>query len=122
MRGPERDALARPRGSGPSRRRLPPRRAPPNRRARWTIQRSTLVVGIAAVALAVGAFVLAAGTTSGGLVVVDGASALPVLGSSRPSQPGGSGTAVAEGVLVVEIVGAVDRPGVFELPAGSPDR
>ena len=90
---------------------------------RWTIQRSTLVVGVAAVALAVGAFVLAAGTTSGGLVVVDGGSALPVLGSGGPSQPGRVRAARSRAaVLVVEIVGAVDQPGVFELAGRCPDR
>jgi competence protein ComEA len=93
--------------------------AGPEPAARWTIQRSTLVVGAAAVALAVGAFVLAAGTTSGGLVVVDGGSALPAVVSGGPSQPVGSARVGAGGILVVEIVGAVDHPGVFELPAGA---
>ena len=87
--------------------------------SRWTLPRSTLVLGVAAVGLAVGAFLLAAGTTTGGLVVVDGATTLPVDGSARPSDAVGSGAAVASGVLIVEIVGAVDRPGVFELPPGA---
>lgn len=91
----------------------------PEPAARWTVQRSTLVVGLAAAGLAIGAFALAAGTTSGGLVVIDGASALPVSGATGLPQPSGSGPAAASGILVVEIVGAVDHPGVFQLPMGA---
>ena len=85
---------------------------------RWAIGRSALVVGAAAVALAVGAFVLAAGASSGGSVIVDGGSALPgesagLAGRGGPTATGG-GTA-SKGLLVVEIVGAVDRPGVYRL-------
>ena len=84
---------------------------------KWAVGRSTLVVGAAAVALALGAFVLAAGTSSGGSVVVDGGSALP--GQSAGVAPrGGSAASVAsdpQTLLVVEIVGAVDHPGVYRL-------
>jgi len=85
---------------------------------KWAVGRSTLVVGAAAVALALGAFVLAAGTSSGGSIMVDGGSALP--GESAVVAPrGGSPASVAGAgprtVLVVEIVGAVDHPGVYRL-------
>ncbi len=64
----------------------------PEPAARWSVQRSTLIVGVAAAALAVGAFVVAAGTGSAGLVVVDGASALPGQASSGEPRPNGVGT------------------------------
>jgi competence protein ComEA len=71
------------------------------------------------VACAIVAFVLAVGSGSGDTVLVGGASDLPVLGASGAASglPGGPGAASAE--IVVEVVGAVPRPGVFRLPAGS---
>jgi competence protein ComEA len=71
------------------------------------------------VILAIGAFLLAFGSGSGGTVAVDGGvpfdSTPPGLGPS--ADPGGaSGT---DRLVVVEIVGAVERPGVFRLSAGS---
>ena len=45
--------------------------------SRAAFGRSTLIVGAAAIVLAVGAFVLASGTGSDRSVIVDGASALP---------------------------------------------
>jgi competence protein ComEA len=86
--------------------------------SRWAIGRSTLVIGTAAIALAIGAFVLAAGTGSGGSVVVDGASALAgeSAGAARADGASSSGGGGAGTPLVVEIVGAVDRPGVYRLP------
>jgi len=77
----------------------------------------------AAVACAVVAFVLAFSATPDGAVTVDGASVLPLAGASGAADPLGTSGAVllesAEGILVVEIVGAVPRPGVFHLPPGS---
>ncbi len=75
-----------------------------------------------AVAFAVLAFVLAFAGTPDGALFVDGGAALPLPGAS--SEPGsGSDPAVAvasgAGTMVVEIVGAVPRPGVFRLPPGS---
>ena len=81
---------------------------------KWAVGRSTLVVGAAAVAMALGAFVLAAGTSSGGSIVVDGGSALPgeSAGVGSPASVAGAGP---QTLLVVEIVGAVDHPGVYRL-------
>jgi competence protein ComEA len=91
----------------------------PEPASRWPVRRSTLVVGVVAVGLAIGAFVLAAGSSSTGSVVVDGGSPLPgdsARIATRPDPSGGSGPGA---VLVVEIVGAVDHPGVFRLPRDS---
>jgi competence protein ComEA len=73
-----------------------------------------LTVGLALVLVAV-AFMLAFGSGSSGMVAVEG-SAPFASASSSPEPPG----AAASGrIVIVEIVGAVDRPGVFRLPAGS---
>jgi competence protein ComEA len=71
---------------------------------------------VAAGILAVGAFLLAFGTSSGGTVVVDGGAPLGSAGVADASPPGVR-PSVTE--LVVEIVGAIDRPGVFRLPEGA---
>jgi competence protein ComEA len=78
-----------------------------------------MVTGGLAVALSIVAFVIAFGSGSGGTVAVDGGSA---LGSGVPDAGSTAdvGDAPSSGrTLVVEIVGAVDRPGVFRLAAGS---
>ena len=90
--------------------------AGPDTAARWPARRSTLVVGLAAVALAIGAFVLAAGSSSTGSVVVDGGSPLPGDSAGVASRSAAPGAAGPGTLLVVEIVGAVDNPGVFRLP------
>lgn len=83
------------------------------------IPRSALVAGGLAVLLAIGAFALAAGTSSSGSVAVDGAAPL----TGRPSGASSSADALAAPasgrLVVVEIVGAVEHPGVFRLSAGS---
>lgn len=77
-----------------------------------------LMVGAAALA-GVAAFLLAFGAGASGTVVIDGG--LPL--SSGALVVGASGAAPSSGPdgseLVVEIVGAVERPGVFRLPAGA---
>ena len=65
-----------------------------------------------AVVLAVAAFFLAMGSGGGSLVVAGGAP-LPSASGDVALQPGGRSE------LVVEIVGAVTRPGVYRLPAGT---
>lgn len=75
-----------------------------------------LVAGlIAAAALAATAFGVAATGSSGGGVTVDSAAAV-VTGSARP--PGGSASPLP-GDLVVDVQGAVLRPGVHHLAPGS---
>jgi competence protein ComEA len=74
-----------------------------------------------AVACAVLAFMLAFADEPGEAMVVEGGSALPVADASGALETGGvAGLARgAGGEVVIEIVGAVPRPGVFRLPAGS---
>ena len=80
-----------------------------------------LATGGAAVACAVLAFILAFGDSPDGGLIVEGGAALPVPGASAAPGPasGSAATGDASQMLVVEIVGAVPRPGVFRLPAGS---
>ena len=82
------------------------------------IPRWVMVCGIAAALLIVGAFLIAAGTSSGS-VVVQGGAPLSSAGAGAPSSGDAATTPASGRILVVEIVGAVDRPGVFRLPAGS---
>jgi len=78
------------------------------------------VTAAGAVVCAVLAFVLAFAGESGEPITVDGGAALPAAGSSGTAlEPGGLGDPSAAGEVVVEIVGAVPRPGVFRLPTGS---
>lgn len=71
------------------------------------------MLGAAAVC-AILAVVIATGSMAGGTVVVDGSSARP-LGSSDAT----AGTAAAGSELVVDVAGAVLRPGLYRLPPGS---
>ena len=75
-----------------------------------------------AIVLAVAAFFLAFGSSSNGTVAVVGGSSLGAVASNNgPSSSGAdSGIATAsQAVLIVEIVGAIEHPGVFRLPRGS---
>jgi competence protein ComEA len=83
------------------------------------LPRSAIITAGAAVVLAIGAFALAFGSGSGGTVAVDGGVPFdsPSPGLGARTDPGGvSGTGQ---LVVVEIVGAVERPGVFRLSADS---
>lgn len=88
--------------------------------APFSIPRSALLVGAGAVLLSLLAFLLAFGTSAGGTVVLDGGTPL-----ASAAAVGGDASGLGPGVgsdgpeLVVEIVGAVDRPGVFRLPPDS---
>jgi competence protein ComEA len=68
---------------------------------------------VAAAVLAVAAYLVAAG--GGGQVVVGGGAA---EGTREPARSGTAGSATT-GEFVVEIVGAVVRPGVYRVPTGS---
>lgn len=84
------------------------------------VPRSALIMGGSAVLLAAAAFLLAFGSGAGGTVVDDiatsssiGSVAIPATSETvLGSVDGASG-------LVVEVVGAVVKPGVYRLPAGA---
>jgi competence protein ComEA len=77
-----------------------------------------VLIGAAAIACALGAFVLATGSGSGD-VRIEGGSAIGAAPSGSARSSGlASGQAVT-GELIVEVVGAVRQPGVYRLPAGS---
>jgi competence protein ComEA len=74
----------------------------------WT----AIVAGLGSVVLIVVAFLLAFGSGGAGeLQLTGGAPATAVA-----QQPPGSTPSAAAGELVVEIVGAIERPGVYRLP------
>jgi competence protein ComEA len=73
-------------------------------------------VAAAAVAFGVAGIVVAMGGGRGD-VRIDGGSSVPI--EARSAAPPGPSLAGVDGELVVEIVGAVPRPGVYRLPAGS---
>jgi competence protein ComEA len=84
-----------------------------------SIPRSALLTGGLAVILGIGAFFFAFGSGSSGTVLIEGGAPLSSDGSrAGPSRDAASGSPAGR-LLVVEIVGAVERPGVFRLPAES---
>lgn len=92
--------------------------APDPRSGARAVPVQALVAALAALVLALGAFVVAFGAGSTGAVTVEGGAPLGSAAAPAGSTIGG-GDATATATLIVEIVGAVDRPGVFHLPAGS---
>jgi len=78
----------------------------------------TALLIIVAIALAGGAFVLAASSSSGDGVSIDRVGGGPI-DTDASAGPGGSAMAHGSSVVVVEAAGAVARPGVFRLPGGS---
>jgi competence protein ComEA len=94
--------------------------APAGSEPRGAIPRSALLTAGVAVALVVGAFVMAFGSGAAGSVTLDGGQGLAPGPSTAAaaSDPAGAGSG-ASTTLVVEIVGAVERPGVFRLPDGA---
>jgi competence protein ComEA len=83
----------------------------------FNVPRSAIVAGALASVLAIGAFVVAFGSSASGIVVVDGG--LPLDGGGAPLASSAVAGTTTAGDLVVEIVGAVGHPGVFRLRAGS---
>lgn len=83
------------------------------------IARSTMAIAGGAVLLAVLAFALAFGSGSNGTVVLDGGT--PLGSQAVPGEIEGTGLANGSlpAELVVEIVGAVVRPGVYRVPPDS---
>lgn len=79
---------------------------------------AVLTIGLA-VALSIGAFAVAFGSGASSTVALDGGRA---LGSSEPRSGASDDRLIGaptDRTLVVEIVGAVEHPGVFRLPGGS---
>jgi competence protein ComEA len=94
-------------------------REPGGRAGHPSFPRSSLLIGGSAAGLAIIAFVLAFGSGSAGSVDIDGGVAYV---SGRPAASASAdplGVANTSRILVVEVVGAVDRPGVYRLAAGS---
>jgi competence protein ComEA len=84
--------------------------------------RSRTAIAIFAVAalVAVASFLVAVATSGGGAIKVDGGSlAAPAASLDGRVPLGTSGGSDPIGDVVVEIVGAVARPGVFRLPTGA---
>ena len=88
----------------------PAAQEPPPRQGNIPVPAIAATVG--AVVLAIAAFFLAMGS-GGGSLVVTGGEPLPSASGDVALQP------ATRAELVVEIVGAVTRPGVYRLPAGT---
>lgn len=86
--------------------------------AHGAIPRTALLMGAGVIALVVLAFGLAFGVGANGTVVLDGGTPLGSATAADGSFPS-PGPSSPDPELVVEIVGAIDRPGVFRLPAGA---
>jgi competence protein ComEA len=98
--------------------RASPRERPVGDDATTSMLPKVLIIVALATACAVGAFILAAGGGEG-TVRVDGGTRIDDTASVAP---GGSASVAVRGQggeLVVEIVGAVQRPGVYRMPSGA---
>lgn len=98
----------------------PGRLDPPTRA--FLVSPVTAAAAVGAIVLAVAAFLLAsAGATEGVLQVQGGGSLEPIRGAVGGATPDDTGAVSGgnPGVVVVEIAGAVRRPGVFRLSIGS---
>ena len=86
-----------------------------------SIPRSVALIGGLAALLVAAAFAIAVGNGSSGSVGVEGAAPLGSLTATGPKVEASRYPAGSTGgrLLVVEIVGAIARPGVFHLPADS---
>ena len=80
---------------------------------------SAVLAGGLALILAIGAFALAFGTGSSGTVAVQGGTPLESTPFGATSSADARAGSDDGRIVVVEIVGAVVRPGVFRLPADS---
>ncbi|MGE5156327.1 MAG: helix-hairpin-helix domain-containing protein [Betaproteobacteria bacterium] len=85
--------------------------------------RSAVVAGGGAIVLALVAFLLALGIGSGGTVAVDVEGSPPVDAIQGGLGVAGTGSGADKGgastPLIVEVVGAVPKPGIYRLPAGA---
>jgi competence protein ComEA len=84
---------------------------------RSNLPKVLIIVALAA-ACAVGAFILAAGDGEG-TVRIDGGTRIDDVASVAPGGSAGAAVVGQGGELVVEIVGAVQRPGVYRMPSGA---
>ncbi len=82
----------------------------------------TAAAVVGAIVLAIGAFLLASASTGAGVVDIRGGGSLATIpGAAGSGAPDGTQglTGAGTDVLVVEIAGAVVRPGVFRMAVGS---
>jgi competence protein ComEA len=83
------------------------------------VPRSGLLAGGIALLLAIGSFAVAFGSGSSGTVAIEGGAPFASTASTASSGTDQGAGAGGGRVVVVEIVGAVVRPGVFRMPADS---